>query len=1194
VVGVAEGDDVSVVYPPALAIQVLGGVAATRGGQDVDLGGKLQRGVLAILLSARGAAIPAHRLTELVWGLDAPANPHAALQSYVSHLRRALEPERGARERAEILRSGPAGYAVHLPPGAVDLWRFEELVTASAANDDPVQIVTDLREAMDLWSGRPFADYAGEPWADTEADRATELHALALDRLFAARLEIEPPSLLIADVQAAVATEPLREERWRLLALALYRDNRQGEALAALRRARDTLVTELGVDPSPVLRELEAQLLQHAPALRGGARQQEITPLLGTRDLVDREGELAQMAATLRRVLAGQGAVLLIEGPAGIGKTRLLDEARRLAETRGRYAVSARGSQMEQSFAFGAVRQLFEPLVRAMPELLEGAAASARIVFDSDHEPHERGGDGVFAALNGLYWLTVNLAASGPILLAVDDLQWCDRASLRFFAYLAKRLDGLPIALTTTLRTGEPIQDAEFVAQIRHEASTTAVRPWPLSLGGVGDLVRQSLGEADPSFIAACHHATGGNPLLLRQVLAALQADKVRPDASQADVVTVIGSRAVANLVLSRLTHLHEDAVTVARAVAILGDNATLMAIAEFTKLGEDDAMGAITALIRSEILRDAHPVGFVHPLIREAIYGDIPVVQRQTMHDRAAHALEDAHARPERVAAHLLHVPPRGDWWTVAMLRRAAAVAHERGSPESATTYLSRALEEPPPEALRAEVLLELGEVENLVDGPRAVRHLGEAYELMPKGTERDRLASVYAQALVFAGRPGDPTRFVLENLATFDAGSDAYQGLVAVGRLGGYLHSLDPQSWWELDAELRGDGPGARRLAVAKAWRLTSACEEREEAIRLCRFALADDVLRSTDTGLFWIVAANLLDMADFDLGDFWLRERDRALAEGSLMAMLSVNLWSGRHAWRAGDLREAEALLSIASEQSRAWGNVIGGAFYDAFHTSVKIERGDLRGARRVVDAAPTERYFGDGLRLLRQYECSLLVEEGRYEEALSLSLQTEAALSYVSNPAYRCWHENHAAALAGLGRTDEAIEFAAESVRRSRLWGASRALGTSLLHYGRIPGPHSEDALREAIALLERTTGATWLAQAQLALAKLLGRGAEGDGLLRMARENADASGADGVRNECDELLGGSAAAPVRALRFSMFERRIAELTVQGVDEREIAQALLLTPQSISLVMSEIRARLGTDDPAALAAVLAQHS
>jgi hypothetical protein len=958
------------------------------------------------------------------------------------------------------------------------------------------------------------------------------------------------------------------------------------------------LVDELGIDPSPALRELEGQLLQQAPELHAGGRQLEITPLLQAGDLVDREGELAQIGAILRRVVTGQGAVLLIEGPAGIGKTRLLEEARRVAETNRRTVVTARGSQLEQSFAFGVVRQLFEPLVRAKPELLDGAASAARNVFDGVNLSPDRG-DGVFAALHGLFWLTVNAAAAGPMLIAVDDLQWCDGASLRFFTYLAKRLDGLAVALTTTLRTGDQIEDAELIAQLRHERSTTAVRPWPLSLGGVGDMVRHCLGEADASFIAACHHTTGGNPLLLRQVLAALQADGVRPDAAHAEVVTAIGSRAVANLVLTRVTQLHEDAASVARAVAVLGDGASLLAVAELARLSKDDAAEAITALVRSEILRDEHPAAFVHPLIREAIYTDVPVVQRQMLHDRAARALDAVCARPELVAAHLLHVLSRRDEWVVRVLRRAAAVARERGSPESATTYLRRALQEPPSDELRADVLLELGAAENLVDGQQAMRHLGEAFDLMSAGPAREQMAPLYAQTLVFAGQRGEPTQFVLDHVAEFGAGNDGYQSMVAVGRLGGYMHGVDPSVWRGLDADVVGDGPGARRLAVTKAWELAIACEQRDEVVRLSHFAAADGVLRDSDSGLFWIVSAYLLDMADVDLGDFWARERDRALAEGSLISMLAVNLWWARSAWRAGDLREAEALLAIASEQNQAWGNIIGGAYYDAFHMSVKVERGDLKGARRVVDAAPVERYFGDGLRLFRQYECGLLIAEGRYKEALDLSDEIEPVLSYVLNPIHRCWHEYRAAALAGVGRTEEAIDAAAESLRRTRLWGANRSIGTALMRYGSIPGPHSEDALREAICVLEPTTGTVWLARAQLELAKLLAeRGIEGgdtetDALLRAARDTADSSGANGVRRECEQLLDLSGVGPVSgAPRLSMFERRIAELNLQGADDREIAASLLLTPHAINVVLREIRLRVGSDDQAALAAALAR--
>jgi hypothetical protein len=196
-----------------------------------------------------------------------------------------------------------------------------------------------LAEALGLWRGPPLAEWADEPWAEPEIARLTELRAAARERLMAAHLALGESALLVADLEAMVTEEPLREERWRLLALALYRAHRQADALGALRRARTTLADELGVDPGPALRELEQQVLAQSPALAAPVRpprtQAETTPAPSVPDdLLDRERELAAVRAALDDLIAGEPRLLLIEGPAGIGKTRLLTEARRLAAER--------------------------------------------------------------------------------------------------------------------------------------------------------------------------------------------------------------------------------------------------------------------------------------------------------------------------------------------------------------------------------------------------------------------------------------------------------------------------------------------------------------------------------------------------------------------------------------------------------------------------------------------------------------------------------------------------------------------------------------------------------------------------------------------------------------------------------------------------------------------------------------------
>lgn len=241
---------------------------------------------------------------------------------------------------------------------------------------------------------------------------------------------------------------------------------------------------------------------------------------------MDRAPQLAELRRSLRSALAGRPSVLLIEGPAGIGKSRLLGELAELGAGERVLTLTARGSLREKDYGFGAARQFFEqevgdhgtgPHTAGDPgrqSLVSGAAVAAGAVFGAVRERPES-----LAVLNGLYQLTLRLVeAKGPLVLAVDDVQWCDSGSIRFLAHLAGRLEGLPVLIAMTLRTGEQQQGGELPGTLTTDPAVVRIRPTPLTENGVADLVRQALGEKpQEEFTAACHRATAGNPLLLRQ-----------------------------------------------------------------------------------------------------------------------------------------------------------------------------------------------------------------------------------------------------------------------------------------------------------------------------------------------------------------------------------------------------------------------------------------------------------------------------------------------------------------------------------------------------------------------------------------------------------------------------------------------------------------------------------------------------
>ncbi|MGW0063433.1 BTAD domain-containing putative transcriptional regulator [Streptosporangium sandarakinum] len=247
-----------------LTFRALGPFQACHGGDPVDLGGQRQMAVLARLLVAGGRAVPVSMLIDELWPGEPPAQALSTVQGYVSRLRRALEPGRAPREEAEVLVSAPPGYALRAAPDQVDAWTFERAVKATG---EPAEVWERLGRALALWRGPALAEFSDLQWAATEAGRLEELRLVAVERRADAGLRLGQSGALVADLEAHASAHPLREEAWRLLALALYRSGRQGDALGALRRARTLLREELGLDLGPALQRLESDMLAQAAHL---------------------------------------------------------------------------------------------------------------------------------------------------------------------------------------------------------------------------------------------------------------------------------------------------------------------------------------------------------------------------------------------------------------------------------------------------------------------------------------------------------------------------------------------------------------------------------------------------------------------------------------------------------------------------------------------------------------------------------------------------------------------------------------------------------------------------------------------------------------------------------------------------------------------------------------------------------------
>jgi DNA-binding NarL/FixJ family response regulator len=925
-----------------------------------------------------------------------------------------------------------------------------------------------------------------------------------------------------------------------------------------------------------------------------------------TPELVEREREVAALAALLAAAPAGEGRVAWIEGPAGIGKSALLAEARRRAGESGAHVLAARGSELEREFPFGVVRQLFEELV-ADPErrdgLLAGAAAPAAAVFgalDGD-------GDASFAALHGLFWVALNLAAERPLVLAIDDLHWCDRPSLRFVAYLARRLEGQPILVGATIRTGEQGTDVALLGEIAHDPSTVAVRPVPLSAEAVRALVRERLGaDAEEPFCAACHQATGGNPLFLRQLLTALEADHVRPDAAHAGVVLEIGPRAVSRTVLVRLARLSEDAIAVARAVAVLAESATLPTVATLTGLTETRVADATGALARAEILRPETPLGFVHALVRDAVYQELPLGERELQHERAARVLLDAGAPAEQVAAHLLTAPRRGQEWVAGQLREAGRAAVARGAPESGVAQLRRALEEPAPAAWRPQLLMELGLAEVLMDGRAAIGHLSEAYEALDDVAARVLVAHALCRALLFTGSPAEAAEFARHVAAELPAALDEDRRMMtAFDLMAGFFGVDMPEKLAALDAHRTLPPPsadlGTKMLASPAALWWAHTGGSADECCELALAALAGDDLIVGDNGLMMMAALLTLVFADRSEADAaWATAQAEAHRHGSLLGISSIHLWHGFTLLQYGELADAEESLRSGQEEFDAWGfGQIALTYTGTFIARTLVERGRLDEARTWHERVrPEPDETAEGSRYWRAGLVELLVAEGRDAEALTAYEDYSRRHAHVRLPTAAFARSHAARALDRLGRTDEAIALVEAELADARRWGAPGTVGPSLRVLGVLRREEGTALLEEAVTVLERSHARLELAKALADLGSALRhdrRPSDARDPLRRALELADACGADALVEHVRSELYATGARPrttalggVDALTAS--ERRVAAFAADGQSNRDIAQALFVTPKTVEVHLSNAYRKLGIRSRRELAGAL----
>jgi DNA-binding CsgD family transcriptional regulator len=939
--------------------------------------------------------------------------------------------------------------------------------------------------------------------------------------------------------------------------------------------------------------------------------------------LLERDAALDQIDQRLRDAIAGRGSLLLLEGPAGIGKTRLAVAAGVLGRELGLTTLSARGSELEREFAYGLVRQLFETtVVTASPseqaELLAGAAGRAAALFGVVAPEGDAAAvllDPSFAILHGLYWLSANLGRRSALLLCIDDVHWADQASLRFLHYLGRRLVELPIAVVAATRPAESPEGSPVLAALAGDPSTEVVALAPLSEQAVAELVRLGLGaEVESTFAGAGYQATGGVPFLVRELIRAAAEQGIEPTASAGPLVAALAPRAVSQSVVLRLSRLSASARRLAEAAAVLGE-AELRLAAELAEVDLEQAATGADELAAAGILEEGRPLRLVHPIVRAAVEASLNPGERAGLHAVAARALSTEGAPVHRVAAHLLAIDPAGDDWVVDTLRAAGKNAIANGAPDSAVTYLRRALAEPPSQSVRPPLLLELGFAESYASDPQAATHLEAALEAAADASAQVAIALQLGAMLQSDGH----TRAAL---AVFD-------------RTGARLTRVDRAAALTLEgaslgaAQLDADTADETATRIAHLRRVAEdelppsvlgtlaitasmALEPAETVARLALRALEQapqllpEAVGRPASFYYACIALTIAERYDEALPRF-----DEALADarrlGSLSQVLGLSCYRAVVYLRLGNLADAEADARAALETGPSPG--FHGACALAVLLQTLAERGELEEAE-----AADQRF-----RLAEQYPTMVhggwvLAARGRLRLA---ELRPAAALSdllaagdlftrigSLSQPA-TSWRSDAALAHLALGEPAQARALAAEELALARVYDSPRALGMALRASGLVQGGRRGiKLLAEAVRVLAGSRARLEHARAMTDLGAALrraGQRTESRDMLRPALDLAHRCGALALAERARTELVAAGGRPRRLLLTGLdsltpSERRVAQLAAAGLPNRDIAQNLFITTRTVEGHLTHAYQKLAITNreqlPAALAAPSAE--
>ncbi|MEV6209989.1 AAA family ATPase [Kitasatospora sp. NPDC051914] len=952
--------------------------------------------------------------------------------------------------------------------------------------------------------------------------------------------------------------------------------------------------------------------------------------------LRERDAELRAadeaVARLCRKFAAGGteiGEVLLYSGPGGMGKTSLLHRVRRLAKLQPECTVLfARGGERQRNEPFRVLRQLLQPVLGALPdgekEEVFGnwygiVGPAIGLVPPSDElEPLDPQG-----VRDGLDFVFTQLAPRrAPLVMVVDDLHWADQESLNWLAAFAVRSRELPVLLVLAFR-----DEFDHKAQgLRHQIESIAHHRHELrrlTPDTVADLVRADLGgDAEDAFCRQVWAVTGGTPYEVVSLLREVRDQALEPSEENARKLHDLAAAARGETLQHWLDKLGPTTLRFAWAAALLGTDIRQSLAATISAQGPEQAEESVRQLRRQRVLT-SQPNGrleFVHPLIGTSIYLTMPAGTKTAMHGIAAAAIENAGGSMLAASRHLLEVHCEGDDAIVRKLRKAAQEHLAIGAPDAAKRCLERALNEPPDEDVRAEVIYELGCSALLTDPAATVNQLSLALDPESGLRPELRVDATFrlSEALAHAGELTRAAALCQEEADRTPPGPDRLRLQAAHFMWAAFRRDEEDalgrsRRLQELSDSLTGRDSAERALLAMRAWDLTLRGESAVGAVELADRALVNGRLPGE---LGWTATTWGFELpALIGLTLTYTDELNRAerLFSDAIMEF-EVAGWSGAHRgfayflmglvrFRRGFLLEAEDFLRrglriserIAPDLPLQWDIV--GVLADTL-----LARGRVQEAWELAQQYrfgppyhPTAMVLPDAPTLYGK----LLLARGDRAEAVEVLTEAGRQLDDRGryNTVWAPWASHLALAVAPDDQ-DASRKLAQDAVERARHFGSASAIGTALRLQAAVnEGPVGVELLEEAVAVLGQSPAGHEHAHALIDLGAALRRGGrlvDAGEYLYQGMELAQQCGADGLAARARRELAVSGLRPNRLRTLSkdalsQHEWEVAELAVRGLPPQRIAEDLDLPLSLVHRRLAAVHRKAGTG-PEGLAAAL----